>query len=148
MLYNITLASAIKPHEPATGTRMSPPSWSSPHPTPRLCCHGAHRCHGPPHLCCQGPRVAPVLCHGSSLAVYAWPCTYISAALSVHPALSSSTSASSVSLSSTFASLFLPFKLYIHYFSLIAVQLFFPLKQITPKCMALWTLTYNFKQTT
>ena len=45
-------------------------------------------------------------------------------------------------------SLFLPFRFHIHYFCLIAVQLFFPLKQITPKCMAFWTLTYNFKQTT
>ena len=82
------------------------------------------------------------------LSVHTWWYRYRNAPLSVHPALSSSTSASSVTLSSTFASLFLPFKLYIHYFSLIAVQLFFPLKQITPKCMALWTLTYNFKQTT
>jgi len=72
LLYNISLASAIHPHEPATGTRMSPLLGRP-----------------PPPPCCRRP---PVLCRGSSLAVYTWPCTYVSAALSVHPALSFSTS--------------------------------------------------------
>ena len=41
---------------------MSPPSWSSPHHTPRLCCHGAHRCHGPPPICAVKGPVSPLCC--------------------------------------------------------------------------------------